>query len=158
MRFVLISGVLFLAFVPEMLGAQDSGTLTGRVEDSTTRAGIAGTEVIATHVETGSETTVVTSATGIFRMANLPVGEYRLELSPPNAQGEIHSNIELAAGETRNFDYSADVYDIGDGETAAASGRLAIIGVVLNEEAGVPVAGAQVVVMGPGEDVRRCTA
>jgi hypothetical protein len=125
---MLIAGVLSLVFVPEMLGAQDNGTLTGRVGDSTTRAGIGGTEVIATHVETGGETTVVTSATGIFRIVNFPAGEYRLECAPPDAQGVIHSNIELVEGETRTFDYSADIYHVGDGETAAAGGSLAIIG------------------------------
>lgn len=82
-------GKLSYAFLPILtlffaltLSAQDLDdvSITGRITDSNGLA-IVGATVKATHVETGSERTVVTNTDGRYRLIELKPGLYKLTAS-----------------------------------------------------------------------------
>ncbi|MFT3776191.1 MAG: TonB-dependent receptor [Minicystis sp.] len=73
--------------------AQGSGVLTGTVRDAATRRPLADVVVIVTSPALQGEQTVVTDATGQYRIPNLPPGPYTLRLDAeghrPYARGDV---------------------------------------------------------------------
>ena len=76
-----------------------SGGIRGTVVDST-QAVIPGVAVIATHVDTGVVRTGETTGEGVYNLAALPGGMYRVEVVHPGMRTEIREN-KVEAGDAR---------------------------------------------------------
>src|SRR6202044_3767204 len=64
--------------------------------------------VAITNTATGVVTTQMTNADGIFRVAALPPGQYKVEASASGFNTEAH-NVELAVGATQEVDFALQV-------------------------------------------------
>ncbi len=71
----------------------NSGTVSGQVTDPS-GAFIAGAKVRLTNAVTGFEQMVVTDSNGGYRFNNVPVNNYRLEVSQPGFNG-VQQNVEI---------------------------------------------------------------
>src|SRR5213593_4339042 len=87
---VLVSCVLFNAFVWAQVTAQISGT----VKDQS-GAVLPGVEVTATNTGTGVSRNAVTTETGGYVLPNLPIGPYRLEAALPGFRTFVQTGIVL---------------------------------------------------------------
>src|SRR5262245_35762388 len=72
----LVSVALALSAVPA--GAQATAQITGSVTDASGGV-LPGVAVTATQTDTGITRTTVTNETGLFVLASLPLGPYKLE-------------------------------------------------------------------------------
>jgi hypothetical protein len=71
-----------------------TGQISGRVTDPTS-AVLPGVEVTATQTETGLVRSVVTNEAGVYALASLPVGPYKLEAVLPGFRSFVQSGIVL---------------------------------------------------------------
>src|ERR1700751_2205785 len=71
-----------------------AASITGTVKD-TSGAAVPGATVTVPHLETGLTRTVQVDATGNFRIAPLPVGEYELTAEKMGFQREVRRGINL---------------------------------------------------------------
>jgi len=75
-----------------------SAAITGAVRD-TSGAAVPGAMVTAKHLETGLTRTVEVDATGNYRIAPLPVGEYELSAEQMGFQREVRRGVNLVVGQ-----------------------------------------------------------
>ncbi len=107
-----LAGLFLLLWLPILsvpswaqIGSQ--GTFVGTVKDAS--GGIIPNAAVAiTNTATGVVTTQMTNADGIFRVAALPPGQYKLEASASGFNTEAH-NVELAVGATQEVDFALQV-------------------------------------------------
>jgi hypothetical protein len=88
--------LLFLAFCLSMSGQVLKGSISGVVADAQ-GAVVATAHVTATNIATGSAFTTATSDSGLFRLALLPAGTYKIEISAPGFSTAIINNIPVTA-------------------------------------------------------------
>src|SRR5690242_20243182 len=96
-----VSLILFalIALASSSLLAQGfAGAITGTVKDSS-GATVPGATVTAKHLETGLTRTVEVDATGNYRVAPLPVGEYEISAEQMGFQREVRRGINLVVGQ-----------------------------------------------------------
>ena len=72
--------------------------IRGTVVDESSAA-LPGVTVTATHVETGTSRTTVTSTTGVFLMPALQVGKYKLQLELTGFNSVVQDNLLLEVGQ-----------------------------------------------------------
>ncbi|OFW19383.1 MAG: hypothetical protein A3H27_14330 [Acidobacteria bacterium RIFCSPLOWO2_02_FULL_59_13] len=87
--FVLFHGVAF--------GQVTTGTISGTVQDST-GAVVPGANVVVRNVDTGLTRTVVNDEAGRYRVAQLPLGNYEVEVAHAGFQTEVRRGIQLTVG------------------------------------------------------------
>lgn len=88
---------LILVLTAISVQAQDSNaTLSGTVTDSSGKA-VASAEVSVRNVATGQSTDAVSGASGMYRVSNLPPGEYEVSASVNGAAGKV-GKVTLANG------------------------------------------------------------
>ena len=85
-----------------------AGTITGTVKD-TSGAAVPGATVTVKHLETGLTRTVEVDATGSYRIAPLPVGEYELTAEQMGFQREVRRGINLVVGQEAVVDLTLQV-------------------------------------------------
>ena len=81
--------------------------ITGIVRDAN-GAAIPGATITLTEAATKQKFTTTTTDAGEFRFADLPIGEYTLEISSPIFRPLILPQLVLRAGETLRFDSTLD--------------------------------------------------
>ncbi|MFM1932946.1 MAG: hypothetical protein RL226_2249 [Bacteroidota bacterium] len=81
-----------------------TNTFSGKVTDLQTNEGLAGTQVVLTHSETGASFGALADLEGNFTINDLPLGDYRLRV-----QNMSYQKIEMVVEMT---EYSACVADI----------------------------------------------
>ncbi len=92
-----------------------SGGIRGTVVDST-QAVIPGVAVIATHVDTGVVRTGETTGEGVYNLAALPGGTYRVEVVHPGMRTEIRENVRVTAASVTSLNFVLEVGNTsGDG-------------------------------------------
>ena len=74
----------------------ERGGIRGTVTDST-NAVIPGVTVTATHVDTGVFRATETTGEGVYNLAALPGGTYRVELIHPGMRTEVRENVRVTA-------------------------------------------------------------
>src|SRR5690242_1619259 len=99
-----------LLFTLASLAAAQVGTgvVTGRVSDATT-AVIPDARVTVTNEETGSLSTALTNHDGIYRVAALIPGTYRIDVTAPGFDPAIRKNLTLALAQTLEADFALRV-------------------------------------------------
>jgi len=94
-RFSAFLFAAMLVFLPCMTFAQGivTGSIGGTVTD-TTGAIVQGAQVTATSVETNQVFTTASNEAGLFLLAKMPPGKYRVTIAAPN-----FTKVEIAAAE-----------------------------------------------------------
>ena len=99
--------------------ARDSASIFGTVEDST--GGVApGVVVTLTNVDTGSERTAETGATGSYSFTSVPVGNYMLSAELAGFRRYERINITLQANENVKADVTLEVGQVTEVVTVSA--------------------------------------
>jgi hypothetical protein len=102
--------VLFALSLAGMLvyGQSDRGAVTGTVVDPT-GAVVAALPIELRNVDTGLTYSVVTTETGNYTVAQLPVGMYRLEAVAPGFKRFQQENIRVQVGQTIRVDIGLEI-------------------------------------------------
>jgi hypothetical protein len=94
------------------LRAQTStATISGVVSDSQ-GARVQGTKIIVTNVDTGIVTTVAADSDGVYSVASLPIGNYRVEAQLQGFKSSVHGPITLTVGSNAVENFSLTVGDV----------------------------------------------
>src|SRR2546421_2699319 len=93
------AGVLFaICFAAGTIQAQVTGSVSGRVEDST-GAAVPGATVTVTSLETGAGRTMRSDEAGTYRVLSLPVGRYEVRAEAAGFKAALQTGVNLAVGE-----------------------------------------------------------
>src|ERR1051325_8590587 len=93
-----IAGAFLFCISTNLAWAQVTGTITGKVEDSS-GAAVGGAIVAVKNLETGAVRTVTTDEKGIYRALALPVGSQEVRAEKPGFRAAIRRGIDLVVGQ-----------------------------------------------------------
>src|SRR5580658_4353839 len=101
---------LFLAsaFLGTVFGQSDRGTITGTVTDPA-GAVIANSAVEARNVETGVAYPTVTTGTGNYTIAQLPVGLYEVSVTAPGFKKYVRQGLQVQVAQILRVDAALEV-------------------------------------------------
>ncbi len=99
----LIRIAILLAACLPILVAQTGGSLTGTVADAT-GALVPGAQLTLTNPETGTKFDTVSTSTGNFTIASVPVGRYRLIVEHAGFSKYDEKNIDIQLAQTTRVD------------------------------------------------------
>jgi outer membrane receptor protein involved in Fe transport len=100
-RWLACATLFLLCLMPEaLLAQQGKGVLTGTVTDSSTKQPLVDVVVTATSPALQGEQTVVTDASGLFRIPDLPPGVYRLAYDKEKYKPQAREAISLRSDTT----------------------------------------------------------
>ena len=105
--------IRFMAFAVVLLvsrlhGQTTFATITGTVTDPS-GAAVPGATVVATHVETNSQTTAQTNEVGIYTIGQLREGTYSVHAKSAGFKEFVVQNVQLIARDYRRLDISMEV-------------------------------------------------
>jgi len=109
-----------------------TGTIAGRVEDQTGGVLPGTTVTISSNVLIQSES-AVTSGTGAYRFAELPIGTYTVTFELPGFKTLVREGIILTAGSTQTINVELEISNVA--ETVLVSGESPVIDV---RQTGIP--------------------
>jgi len=101
---VFLSCGLFAASV----AAQGDSSLWGSVTDASD-AGVSAATVVINNLETGTERTLLTDASGRYNASALPVGHYEISASKTGFQTDFRSSLNLVVGQREEVDFKLQV-------------------------------------------------
>src|SRR5687767_4398617 len=93
----LLSTLAVLALMTSAAWAQATAQISGTVRDDSGGV-LPGVTVTVTQTETGLSRNTVTDADGTYRLTNLPLGPYRLEVTLPGFRTYTQTGIVLQVG------------------------------------------------------------
>ena len=96
--------------LPEVV-AQGSAYLTGFIQDPS-GAAVPGATVVLKNVATGTEYTVKTTDTGVYRSHSLPPGTYDLTIQATGFKSYVGRGVEIQLGQARGLDITLEVGEI----------------------------------------------
>src|SRR5262245_5024966 len=106
---VILAVAVCAGLIPLPLSAQRAtATISGTVSDAT-GAVIPMAKVRATNVETGTIQTAVSESQGRYRIAELPVGEYRVQVESVGFQSMVRTGVVLTVGSENVVDFALTV-------------------------------------------------
>jgi hypothetical protein len=114
-------GLFLFAVVPAC--AQDTGTLTGTVTDSSS-AVVANAQVTVTDSATNFETSTITNTEGIYRITFLRPGTYRVRITASGFKTVVRDNVELRVGATLPINGVMEVGTVSDSVQVTAAAPL----------------------------------
>ncbi len=114
-RFRFVFTVLCLAFLTLTALAQQSATATieGIVTDAN-NAVVPNAKVLIRSIDTGFTREITTDASGIYRLPNLPPGNYQLVVSAAGFAESKFNGIALTVGQKLNLDLTLKVSGVGE--------------------------------------------
>jgi hypothetical protein len=112
---LLLAVAAVLGLAPAVLAQVTSGTIFGRVQDST-GAVIPNAEITATELSKGVARTTTSSAAGAFSLPSLPPGTYTVQVSAQGFQTLAKSGVILSAADNLN----AGLFSLQAGTVAAS--------------------------------------
>ena len=100
-------GVILVILLPLLFSSAfaqgERSALDGIVTDQT-GAVVAGAEVTVTHTETNIETKTTTTDAGVYRLASLPAGKYRITVKANGFQTAVLNDVNLFVAQTLTVD------------------------------------------------------
>src|SRR5437899_3371983 len=105
-----VTAIIVLIALPTCLvfAQTSTATILGVVKD-TTGALIPGVSITIKHTDTGQMRTAISSETGDYIVALLPVGEYELTTTMPNFKQEVRRGINLVVGQQAVINLTLEV-------------------------------------------------
>ncbi|HET8922329.1 MAG TPA: TonB-dependent receptor [Candidatus Acidoferrum sp.] len=103
--------IALLLFAVAALSANaqvQNGIFTGTVTDPQ-GASVPSADVAITNVGTGNTVTVKTGSEGLYRVPELPVGNYRITVTAPGFKREVKANLYLGAGVIERVDFKLEL-------------------------------------------------
>ena len=83
-----------------------------------------GVTVTATHTDTGTSRTTVTSTTGVFLMPALPIGRFRLQLELTGFNTVVQENFQLEVGQSAMLSFTMKIATLQETITVAGESPL----------------------------------
>src|SRR5438309_2035624 len=154
-RPVLISLLTFTLLVAATnVSAQvGSGEITGTVRDQA-GAAVPGASVAVRAIATGGARTVTSTANGVYAVAGLAPGEYRVDVELPGFRPLQREGIRVATGQTVRLDFDLTIGSIDErivvrGDTPAVRREVAALGDVVDHATivGLPLNGRSFVAL-----------
>ena len=99
---------------------QITGTIGGSILDSG-GASIAGAEVTATHIDTGSSRKVRADSAGSYMLPSLPIGKYQLRATHAGFKASTRNGLELHISDHLDIDLKLEVGDTSQEVTVSAA-------------------------------------
>ena len=96
------------AAVTPTLAQTAAGHITGLVRDQA-GASVPGATITVTDTRTNLQRVVVSTGDGVYTVASLAPGEYRLDLELPGFKSVRREGIRLATGEKASVDFDLEV-------------------------------------------------
>src|SRR5205809_4315930 len=105
-----VTAIVVLATLPTCLvfAQTSTATILGVVKD-TTGALIPGVSITIKHTDTGQTRTAISSETGDYIVALLPVGEYEITTTMPSFKQDVRRGINLVVGQQAVIDLTLEV-------------------------------------------------
>ena len=97
-----------LLFSLAAFAQSDRGTITGTVADATGGV-IPGAGIVATNIETGARYETISTETGNYTLAQLPVGVYQLSAELPGFKRYVRQGITVPVAQTLRLDIGLEV-------------------------------------------------
>jgi hypothetical protein len=130
--------ILVAVFASPAAPQTSQSEIRGTVVDQS-GGGLPGVTVTATHVDTGTLRTTVTSETGVFLMPALPVGLYRIHLELAGFTSVIRENLRLEVGQSALLNFTMRLATVQ--ETVTVTGDAPLVESQKSELAGRITAG-----------------
>ena len=102
------------------LAQVDRSGLTGTIEDASAKP-VPNTVVSATQVSTGLNRTALTNSAGVYTLAELPAGTYRITFHKQGFRQITYENVEQAVGITRTLNVVLQVSERNDSVTVSGT-------------------------------------
>lgn len=100
--------------------AQSTASVEGQITDPN-HAALSGVEIKARNLATGSERVAVSDSRGIYQIAALPVGDYRLEVTAAGFQPQVIDRVRTEVGRIISQDFELQVGSINQELTVSAA-------------------------------------
>lgn len=120
--FSLLTLAVALASAPQ-LNAQTAGTISGHVSDST-GAAVPGAAVSMTNLETRTERSTVTTASGDYTFTEVSVGTYKLRASRAGFKTITSNAVQVQVQQSIRLDFPFEVGAVTESVEVQASGAL----------------------------------
>jgi hypothetical protein len=106
---------LFLSAGTSALNAQavSIASVTGRVSDEE-GSSVPGANIQLTSVDLGTVYTVLSNTEGIYNLASLPIGAYKLQATVPGFQTYVQSGIVLRVGDNVQINFTMKVGSVSE--------------------------------------------
>ena len=111
---------LILIFSSYILSAQNSGSITGTVQDSETMSYLPLAELIV--VETGQGTVVLDN--GSFMISDIDPGSYTIQAHLLGYATQTISNVVIEAGKETKLEFYLNIEDVGLGEITVSATKI----------------------------------
>jgi Carboxypeptidase regulatory-like domain/TonB-dependent Receptor Plug Domain/TonB dependent receptor len=115
--------IMALGLAPRAFGQADTGTITGRVTDST-GATVAGVQVAVVQKETNFSNSSVTNNDGIFRVQYLQPGTYTVTFQASGFKRMIREGLVLRVGDVAPVDVALEVGALSESVEVQATAPL----------------------------------
>src|ERR1700733_9399216 len=99
--------------------ATDTGQISGVVKDPD-QAFVSGSRVLLTNQQTKSKATAITDAQGGYTFPSLQPGAYVVEVDAASFNASVSPELQVAAGQTVNFDFSLTLAGVAQSVTVSA--------------------------------------
>ncbi|HEY1240382.1 MAG TPA: TonB-dependent receptor [Bryobacteraceae bacterium] len=115
--------VCFFVCVSGAFAQTDRGTITGTLSDPA-GAVVANAAIEARHIETGTVYPTVSTATGNYTIAQLPVGAYEVSVVVPGFKKYLRSGLTVQVAQTLRIDITLEVGAATESVTVQAEAAL----------------------------------
>ncbi|HTK28521.1 MAG TPA: TonB-dependent receptor [Vicinamibacterales bacterium] len=126
-------GLVLLASAAPVFAQVAQAELRGTITDES-GAALPGATVTATHVETGTSRTTVTTETGTYVMPALPVGAYNVKAELSGFSTFVKEGIRLAVGDSGTLNFALKLATVQ--ETITVTGESPLVDTKKSELAG----------------------
>jgi len=120
---VALAGLILLIAGSPAFAQVGQAEIRGTVIDESGGA-LPGVTITATHIDTGTARTTVTSTTGVFLMPALPVGRYRLQLELTGFSSIVQESLPLEVGQSVVLSFTMKVATLQETITVAGESPL----------------------------------
>ncbi len=112
-RSLITCAVGVVTCAPVVAQSLNTSQVTGTVQDPT-GAAVPNARVVMTNIDTGQVRTITSSNSGAYTLTDLPIGNYRLEVTSPGFTTYVLTGIKLEVGTNPTFDPKLSVGNINE--------------------------------------------
>ena len=118
-----VATTLFVLFSASLFGQSNTGSLSGTITDPNAAA-VPDAKLKARHDQTGQETDTVTTRTGNYVFASLPVGTYTVTAEAPGFKKLSRASLEIRVAQRQLLDLQMEVGDVQQTVNVTAEAEL----------------------------------